>query len=116
FLLRGGFFGTVGRSFNVLNPSGLPWTWLAERLRRAADGITVASRFLQERFGGALLPHVRDTDAWKPGGADAAGPRRRLGVRGEKLVMFLGTPRGYEGVDDMPGAMAGLGRGDVVLS
>src|SRR5947199_382634 len=44
FLLRGGFFGTVGRSFNVLNPSGLPWTWLAERLRRAADGITVASR------------------------------------------------------------------------
>jgi len=39
---------------------GLPWTWLAERLTGLASGITVASRFLQQRFGGVLVPHVRD--------------------------------------------------------
>ena len=87
-----------------------------ERLCGRADGITVASRFLQARFGGVLIPHVRDTDAWKPGAADPAAARRRLGVDGERLVMFLGTPRGYKGVDDLAAAVARLGRRDVILA
>lgn len=116
FFLHAGFWGTVGRSLNVANPRGLPWTWLMERLRRIAGGITVASRFLEERFGGILVPHVRDTDAWKPGAADPAGARRRLGVDGERVVMFLGTPRGYKGVEDLAAAVARLGRGDVILA
>jgi glycosyltransferase involved in cell wall biosynthesis len=116
FFLRGGVWGTVGRSCNVLNPGGLPWTWLMGTLRRMADGITVASRFLQQRFGGLLLPHVRDTTAWKPGAADATAARRRLGVGTEPVVMFLGTPRGYKGVEDLAVAMAGLARSDAVLA
>jgi len=115
FFLRG-FWRTAGRSLNLANPKGLPWTWLAERLHRQADGITVASRFLQERFGGVLLPHVRDTDAWKPGAADPGGARRRLAIEGERVVMFLGTPRGYKGVEDLAAAVARLDRRDVALA
>src|SRR5262249_19779134 len=81
-----------------------------------ADGITVSSRFLQRRFGGLLLPHVRDTTAWKPGAADGAAARRRLGIGTERVVMFLGTPRGYKGVDDLADAMAHLARRDAVLA
>jgi glycosyltransferase involved in cell wall biosynthesis len=115
FYIRSGFWGTVGRALNLGNPDGLPWTWLCERLTALADGVTVASRFLQERFGGTLIPHVRDTDAWKPGCADAAEGRRRLGLEGKRVVMFLGTPRGYKGLDDLAAAVTSLARADVSL-
>ena len=115
FFLRGGFWGTVGRAANLGNPAGLPWTWLMERLAHTADAITVASRFLQQRFGGLLVPHVRDTDAWRPGAVDPAPARKRLGVEDERLVLFLGTPRGYKGVEDLCRAVSLIGRKDVVL-
>ena len=110
FYLRSGPAGTLGRAVNFGNPKGLPWTWLTERLTGLASGITVASRFLQQRFGGTLVPHVRDTDAWKPGSGSPMEARRRLGIADERVVMFLGTPRGYKGLDDLGAAVAGLGR------
>ena len=116
FFLRSGVLGAVGRALNLANPAGLPWTWLTERLRCIAHDITVASRFLERRFGGTLIPHVRDTDAWTPGGVDPLEARRRLGVAGKRVVMFLGTPRAYKGVEDLCAAMARLGRRDVTLA
>lgn len=116
FHLRSGLWGTLGRAVNLGNPAGLPWTWLCERFTGLADGVTVASRFLQDRFGGVLITHVRDTDAWKPGGSDPAEGRRRLGLGGERLVMFLGTPRGYKGLEDLASAVSSLDRPDVLLA
>jgi glycosyltransferase involved in cell wall biosynthesis len=87
-----------------------------ESLRSLADGITVASRFLEQRFGGVLIPHVRDTDRWAPGRVDARPARERLGVDKERVVMFLGTPRAYKGVLDLAAAVGQLGRPDVVLA
>lgn len=116
FFVRSGFWGTVGRALNLANPAGLPWTWLMERLSGTADGITVASRFLQQRFGGTLIPHVRDTEAWRPGGADPTTVRSQLAVGKGRLVMFLGTPRGYKGVLDLCDAVARLRRPDIVLA
>ncbi len=116
FYLRSGPAGTLGRAVNFGNPKGLPWTWLAEHLTGLASGITVASRFLQQRFGGVLVPHVRDTDAWKPGSGSPVEARRRLGIADERVVMFLGTPRGYKGLDDLGAAVTGLGRKDVRLA
>jgi glycosyltransferase involved in cell wall biosynthesis len=116
FFLRSGALRAVGRALNVGNPAGLPWTWLMERLRWLAHGVTVASRFLEERFGGTLIPHVRDTDAWTPGCADPSEARRRLGVLEERVVMFLGTPRGYKGIEDLCAAVTSLGRRDVALA
>jgi glycosyltransferase involved in cell wall biosynthesis len=116
FFLRSGLWGTAGRALNLGNPKGLPWTWLTERLARRADGITVASRFLERRFGGLLIPHVRDTEAWQPGRVDPDEGRRRLGIRGERVVMFLGTPRAYKGIDDLCEAVERLARPDVVLA
>jgi glycosyltransferase involved in cell wall biosynthesis len=101
FLYRSGFWGRVGRALNLGNPNGLPWTWAVERLVPAADALTVASRFLQRRFGGVLVPHVRDTDAWDPARHDRAAARAALGVADRHVVMFLGTPRGYKGVEDL---------------
>jgi glycosyltransferase involved in cell wall biosynthesis len=99
----------LGRFLNLADPNGLLWTWLMERKVRRADGLTVASRFLADRFGGTLLPHVRDTEAWDPTRHDGAAVRAKLGVAGRKTVMFLGTPRGYKGVDDLVEAVGRLG-------
>jgi glycosyltransferase involved in cell wall biosynthesis len=108
FFYRSGFWGRVGRAVNVGNPNGLPWTWLMERLVGRADALTVASRFLQRRFGGTFIPHVRDTEAWVPERYDRAAMRSLLGVDKDRVVMFLGTPRGHKGVDDLVAAMATL--------
>ena len=114
FFSRSGVWGRVGRALNVANPNGLTWTWLAEKLVARADAITVASRFLERRFGGTLLPHVRDTDAWDPARYDRGAARERLGVGADKVVMFLGTPRGHKGVDDLVEAVGTLGKGVVL--
>ena len=114
FFRRGGGWGTLGRALNLANPNGLPWTWLMERMVGQADAVTVASRFLQRRFGGTLIPHARDTDAWDPARYDRAAARARLGLGAERVVMFLGTPRGHKGVDDLVEAVELVG-GDVRL-
>jgi glycosyltransferase involved in cell wall biosynthesis len=114
FFYRSGAWGRVGRALNVGNPNGLPWTWLCERMVRRADAATVASRFLESRFGGTLIPHVRDTDAWDPTRYDRGEARARLGVGTRPVVMFLGTPRGYKGVEDLVAAVDRLG-GDALL-
>ncbi len=116
FFLRGGPWGTAGRALNWGNPRGLPWTWLMERAARAADAVTVASRFLHERFGGTLIPHVRDTDAWRPGLTDPREIRARLDAADRRVIMFLGTAREHKGVDDLAAAVAALGRADLLLA
>lgn len=113
FFYRSGAWGRVGRALNLADPNGLAWTWLMERLVRRADALTVASRFLQERFGGPLITHVRDTDAWDPARYDPAPARAALGIGAEKVVMFLGTPRVHKGVDDLVEAVGRLGPGVV---
>ncbi len=108
FLYRSGRWGRLGRALNLGNPNGLTWTWLTERRVPAADALTVASRFLQHRFGGVFVPHVRDTAAWDPARYDRSASRARLGVGDERVVMFLGTPRGYKGLDDLVQAVGQL--------
>jgi glycosyltransferase involved in cell wall biosynthesis len=114
FFYRSGLWGRIGRALNLSNPNSLPWTWLAERLVRRADAVTVSSRFLERRFGGVLVPHVRDTDAWTPQRFDRAAARARLGVQTENVVMFLGTPRGFKGVRQLVEAVGTLGPGVVL--
>ncbi len=116
FFHRSGLWGRIGRSFNIGNPNGLPWTWLMERLAGRAQAITVASRFLEQRFGGTLITHVRDTDEWSPERHSPGPGRSRLGLRDERVVMFLGTPREHKGIDDLAEAVRLLRRPDVVLA
>jgi glycosyltransferase involved in cell wall biosynthesis len=116
FFYRSRGWGRIGRFLNLANPNGLPWTWAMERLVPLARAVTVASRFLEERFGGTLIPHVRDVDAWRPEAYDGRIARARLGAGNCRIVMFLGTPRGHKGVDDLIEAMRRLGRPDVILA
>ena len=115
FFHRGGRWGTLGRALNLGDPNGLAATWLMERLIGRADALTVASRFLERRFGGTLLTHVRDTEAWDPVRWQGSLARAELGVGEQRVVMFLGTPREHKGVDDLVEAVRILGAGVVLV-
>lgn len=90
---------------------------LHEKLVPRADEITVSNRFLQKRYGGELVWHARDTDAFDPGrvGGDAA--RERMGIdESRKVVIFLGTPRPPKGLEDAIEAVRMLGgRGAMLI-
>ena len=83
---------------------------LLERWVDCADGITVSNRFLQQRFGGALIRHGRDTDAFRPGRFDRNERRQAHGLDPNRpVVLFLGTMHPYKGVDDLIDALRDVG-------
>ena len=85
--------------------------WLYGRVRRA-EGITVSSRFLQEKYGGVVVPHGRDTRVMDPATVSGEAVRREFGLAGP-VVMFFGTPRPHKGIEDLIAAVAQLQRPDV---
>jgi glycosyltransferase involved in cell wall biosynthesis len=69
-----------------------------EKLTSRADGILVSSDFLCKRYGGAILPHVRDTDLFDPGRYDRESLRERLGISDGFVIAFLGSIRQHKGI------------------
>jgi glycosyltransferase involved in cell wall biosynthesis len=72
---------------------------------------TVSNRWLQQRFGGVLLPHVRDTDVLKPDAAARQAARAELDMGGIFWVGFVGTLRAHKGAGDLLEAVARLDAG-----
>ena len=103
--------------------SGLPWyrrIWHEQRLNPVAavtnlearvteaDAVTVVSTFLQQRFGGAIIPHARDESRFTPDRVARDTIRGRLGLEGLFCVMFLGSARPYKGLEVLAHAISGL--------
>jgi glycosyltransferase involved in cell wall biosynthesis len=115
FYYHSGFWGRVGRFLNFSNPNGLPYTWLMEQLIGFADSIIVSNQFLQNRFTGCIIPHCRDTTILDPEKFNVLEIKKLLGLEGNRVVMFLGTPRAHKGMDDLIQAVDSLNYPDVRL-
>jgi hypothetical protein len=90
-------------------PFGRAWTRACEPVVDAADGLTVSNLSLQERFGGAVIPHARDERLFDPNLYDRHDTRRRLGVDDHiRLLMFGGTARAHKGVVEVLRSLAQL--------
>lgn len=86
------------------------WTRLSQDLCRSADEIIVSNTALRRKFGGTVIPHVRDELAFDPGRFDKHEIRRRYGVSpAQKLLLFFGTPRMHKGLDTLAAAINALG-------
>ncbi len=106
----------VSSVFSIHRKHGPTGAWLGERLATRANAITVSSRFLQEKFGGLLIPHGRDEHVFDPARFDQAALKQAQGIGPEqKVVMFLGTPRAHKGIDDLIDSMRVVGDADSVL-
>jgi glycosyltransferase involved in cell wall biosynthesis len=80
---------------------------LGERLIGLADQVTVSNSFLKDRFGGTIVWHGRDTNAWDPRKFDRNHLRNEFGIpEDRKAVMFFGTPMPYKGIEDLIDAIS----------
>jgi glycosyltransferase involved in cell wall biosynthesis len=89
---------------------------LAENLPGLANHITVSNSFLKDRFGGIIVWHGRDTQAFRPDrfSRDTARAAHSIGSS-EKVVMFLGSPGPHKGVEELMEAVRRIPDPDVVL-
>jgi len=84
-------------------------------LAKYADEITVTSHFLQTKFGGTMVRHAQDLDLFDPSKYDRHALRGKLGINNEKIILFLGTPHPYKGVDDIVQSVKRIGGGVSLL-
>ncbi|WP_143823909.1 glycosyltransferase family 4 protein [Natronorubrum thiooxidans] len=88
---------------------------LLEKISNRADELIVSNTFLQDKFGGTVVPHVRDTDTFDPEKFDKEAIRDEFGLPQEKtIVMFSGTPREHKGVDDLIRAINSIENGQII--
>ena len=110
-------FKSLAASTLYLYTIGSYWSGLlGEKLARFANEITVSNRFLQRKFGGIIVWHGRDTEAFNPTRRDGISIREKYRIEGnKKVVMFFGTPRPHKGIEDLIEAVSVIEEQDVVL-
>ncbi len=95
---------------DYLSPYGEYWTRYCDSLIQGADSITVASTELQKRYGGTLVPHMRDETIFDPQLYDRDEIRKEFGFEpDDRVILFVGTPRNHKGILQIVDALASLG-------
>ena len=80
-------------------PYGELWTRYSESLICQFDGLTVPNKQLQDRYGGIVLPHMRDEIDFRSADYPREEIRKILGFRrGDRVILFAGTPRAHKGI------------------
>jgi len=88
---------------------------ILEQLSFLSDGLTVSNSFLNERYGGTIIPHVRNTNEFSPELFEMNAARNDLELDcGPTIVMFSGTPRHHKGVDKLISAINKIDDEEVV--
>ena len=95
-------------AFNL--PHGEAWTRYCETLIPAADERLASNVELQRLYGGLLVPHARDERVFDPAPYDRDEVRREFGFEpGDKVILFIGTPRMHKGLADIGRALEAIG-------
>jgi glycosyltransferase involved in cell wall biosynthesis len=101
---------------SILSPQGYIAARSMAAMIHKADAIVVASSGLQQRHGGTLIPHTKDTTCMCPRSDLRAATRQQLQIPLDRtVIMFAGTPRRHKGLDDAARAIA-LMRHSAVLA
>ena len=75
------------------------WTRLSETLIPHFERITVSNEELRRKYGGTVLPHVRDEADFAPDLYPRNAIRRELGFApDDKVILFAGTPHMHKGL------------------
>jgi glycosyltransferase involved in cell wall biosynthesis len=89
------------------------YTRLLEQLTNRADATTVSNRFLQKKFDGEIIRHVRDINQFSPNRFSNEDLREEFDLpKSEKLVVFAGTPDRHKGVLELVEAANSIDRDD----
>lgn len=88
--------------------------WL-EKVIEKVNAITLSSKFLEYRYGGTYLPNVKDTDLFDPIKFNPITIREKYGLSDYKLLMFTGTPKPDQGLEDIFTALDTLNQDNLKL-
>jgi len=100
----------------LYNTSSYWNNFFGEKIASFANEITVSNRFLQEKFGGEIVWHARDTGLFSPEKFDKDLLREKYKIeKTKKVIMFFGTPRAHKGIEDLIEAMNLIQDKDVLL-
>ena len=94
-------FRFIKNSTLYLYDLGSYWNNLInEKIVNFADELTVSNHFLQEKFGGTIIWHARNTENFNPQKYSRKLLREKYNLdNSKKVVMFLGTPREHKGLE-----------------
>ena len=97
-------------------PHDETWTRYGESLIPMFDQVTVSNEELRKKFGGMVLPHIRDEHDFDPAVYAREEIRTELGfTRADKVIVFAGTPRMHKGFTRIVAALEKLERSDYKL-
>ena len=102
---------TLRQSLDFNCPHDEIWTRYSESLIPLFDQVTVSGDELRKKFGGLVLPHIRDECDFDPAAYPRDLLRAELGFTAEdKIVLFVGTPRMHKGLVRIYAALKKLNR------
>ena len=99
------------RTLDAYVPYGEAWTRYSETLIPHFEHVTVSNKELKKKYGGTILPHIRDERDFDPAPYPRDAIRRALGFAAEdKIILFAGTPRVHKGLSRLVAALSELDR------
>ena len=97
-------------------PHDETWTRYGESLIPMFEQVTVSNEELRKKFGGMVLPHIRDEYDFDPARYPRDAVRAELGFTpADKVILFAGTPRMHKGFTRIATALESLKRPDYKL-
>lgn len=85
------------------------WTRYAVDCHNLFQHITVSNPALQAKYGGIIIPHVRDERVFQPDCSLRKKSRANLGINGDDIViLFFGTPKKHKGLVETARAISAL--------
>lgn len=92
------------------------WLQQGVALANRFDDTTVSNVSLQQRYGGHIIPHVRDASKFVPSLALTEQMRKRYDIPLTAwVVLFFGTPKPHKGLLQTAQALGRLNRSDVIF-
>ena len=83
------------------------WTELSLKFYDIFNGVTVSNPALQRKYGGTIIPHVRNEQIFKPSLSLKKQNRKLYGIKDDDIVvLFFGTPKRHKGLLETAKAIA----------
>ncbi|MCX5781733.1 MAG: glycosyltransferase [Elusimicrobia bacterium] len=78
---------------------------ICDLLARFIKNKIVSNTYLQNKYGGIVIPHARDTEYFNPENYSKKVLREKYAIKPEdKVILFLGTPREHKGIFELVNA------------
>lgn len=92
------------------------WTELSLKFYDIFNGVTVSNPALQKKYGGTIIPHVRNEQIFKPSLSLKKQNRELYGIKDDDIViLFFGTPKRHKGLLETAKAIAEVEHKNIIF-